>query len=187
VIIMPDGGYKSLNDKANIEKLKDFVKSGGRLIAIQDAVNTLAQTNDFGIKNKADETPNDSGYALLHKYENRERDFLPSNIPGAIYKVELDNTHPLAYGYDKTYYTLKLDANIYEFMKDGWNVGVFKESNYVAGFRGFKVGNKLKDGTLFGTTEMGNGSVVFLADNPLFRLFWENGKQLFCNAVFMPN
>ncbi len=187
VIIMPDGGYRSLNDKSNIEKIKDFVRGGGRLIAIQDAVNTLAQTNEFDIKNKTEEESSDSGYSALLKYENRERDFLPNNIPGAVYKVELDNTHPLAYGYDKDYYTLKLDANIYEFMKDGWNVGVLKKSNYVAGFRGFKVGNKLKDGTLFGVSEMGNGSVVFLADNPLFRLFWENGKQLFCNAVFMPN
>lgn len=187
VIIMPDGNYKSLNDKSNLEKLKEFIKSGGRLVAMQDAVAMLAQTNEFGLKNKVEEDAADSGYTLLHKYENRERDFLPNNIPGAIYKVELDNSHPLAYGYEKEYYTLKLDANIYEFMKDGWNVGILKKSNYVAGFRGFKVGNKLKDGTLFGNIEMGNGSFIFLADNPLFRLFWENGKQLFCNAVFMPN
>ncbi|MFY7964769.1 MAG: M14 family metallopeptidase [Chitinophagaceae bacterium] len=187
VIIMPEGNYKSLNDKANAEKLKDFVKAGGRLVAIQGAVNLLAQNGDFGIKNKAEKEDDkaDSGYAALKKYGNRERDDLPNNIPGAIYKVELDNTHPLAYGYGNTYYTLKQDANIYEFMKDGWNVGVLKNDNYVTGFTGFKVKNKLKDGTLFGVYEMGNGSVVFLADNPLFRLFWENGKQLFCNAVFM--
>jgi len=28
--------------------------------------------------------------------------------------------------------------------------------------------------------------LVILADNPLFRGFWENGKRLFDNAVFMP-
>jgi len=187
VIIMPEGNYKSLNDKANIEKLKDFVKSGGKLIAIQGAVNLLAQNGDFGIKNKADkeDEKTDSTYTALKKYGNKERDELPNNIPGAIYKVEMDNTHPLAYGYGNTYYTLKQDANIYEFMKEGWNVGVLKKDNYVAGFSGFKVKNKLKDGTLFGVYEMGNGSVVFLSDNPLFRLFWENGKMLFSNAVFM--
>jgi hypothetical protein len=187
VIIMPEGNYRSLNDKSNMEKLKEFVKDGGRLIAIQGAVNLLAQNGDFGIKNKADKEDDktDSNYSSLKKYGNREREDLGNNIPGAIYKVELDNTHPLAYGYTNTYYTLKQDANIYEFMKDGWNVGVLKKDNYVAGFSGFKVKNKLKDGTLFGVYEMGNGSIVFLADNPLFRLFWENGKMLFCNAVFM--
>lgn len=187
VIILPEGSYKSLDDKSNIEKLKQFIKAGGRLVAIQGAVNLLAQSGDFGIKNKSDKEEDkiDSTYGSLKKYSNREREDLPSNIPGAIYKVEMDNTHPLAYGYGNTYYTLKQDANIYEFMKDGWNVGVLKKDNYVAGFSGFKVKNKLKDGTLFGVSEMGNGSVVFLADNPLFRLFWENGKLLFCNAVFM--
>jgi hypothetical protein len=33
--------------------------------------------------------------------------------------------------------------------------------------------------------EMGNGAVTIFADDPIFRLFWENGKLLFCNAVFL--
>jgi hypothetical protein len=32
---------------------------------------------------------------------------------------------------------------------------------------------------------MGRGSVVYMVDDPLFRSFWENGKLLFSNAVFM--
>ncbi len=187
VIIMPDGYYKILKDKSAIEKIKDFVSDGGRLIAIQGAVNILAEQGDFGIKNKTDkdEDTDSSKYADLKKYGNREREDLPNNIPGAIYKVEMDNTHPLAYGYSSQYFTLKQDANIYEFMKDGWNVGVLKKDNYVTGFTGFKVKNKLKDGTLFGVYEMGKGSVVYLSDNPIFRLFWENGKLLLSNAVFL--
>jgi len=27
--------------------------------------------------------------------------------------------------------------------------------------------------------------VVYMADNPLFRGFWENGKLFFANAIFM--
>jgi hypothetical protein len=107
------------------------------------------------------------------------------NIPGSIFKVELDNSHPLAFGYGEFYYTLKQDDNIYEFFKDnGWNVGVIKKDNQVAGFVGSKVKEKLKDGLLFGVQNLGRGSVTYMADNPLFRNFWENGKLLFCNAVF---
>ena len=73
---------------------------------------------------------NKDEYVALKKYNNRDREYLHENIPGAIYKVELDNTHPLAYGYDNLYYTLKQDANIYEFLKEGWNVGVLKKDNY---------------------------------------------------------
>jgi hypothetical protein len=43
----------------------------------------------------------------------------------------------------------------------------------------------LNDGLLFGVQEIGDGSVVYLTENPLFRSFWENGKLLFSNAVFM--
>ena len=102
-----------------------------------------------------------------------------------MFKVELDNTHPLAYGYATSYYTLKLDGNIYDFFKEGgWNVGVIKKNNEVAGFVGAKVKEKLKDALLFGVQQMGSGTVTYLADNVLFRNFWENGKLMFCNAVF---
>ena len=108
-----------------------------------------------------------------------------NNTPGSIYKVELDNTHPLAFGYPDYYYTLKLSDNVYEFLKEGnWNVGVIKKNNQVAGFVGAKLKDKLKDGLVFGVQAMGEGTITYLADNVLFRNFWENGKLMFCNALF---
>ena len=74
---------------------------------------------------------------------------------------------------------------VYEFMKEGWNVGVIKKENQVAGFVGSLLQPKLKDGLLFGLLPMGNGAISFLADDVLFRNFWENGKLLLCNAVFL--
>jgi hypothetical protein len=38
---------------------------------------------------------------------------------------------------------------------------------------------------VFGVEDKGQGQVVYLVDNPLFRAFWENGKMVFANAVFM--
>jgi len=32
---------------------------------------------------------------------------------------------------------------------------------------------------------MGRGSIVYFADNPIFRSFWDNGKLLLTNAVFL--
>ncbi|MFT6871926.1 MAG: hypothetical protein ACJAVN_000931, partial [Roseivirga sp.] len=32
---------------------------------------------------------------------------------------------------------------------------------------------------------MGRGSMIYFADNPLFRAFWENGKMFVANAIFM--
>ena len=79
-----------------------------------------------------------------------------------------------------------MDTNIYEFIKDGgWNAGVLKTDNQVAGFVGSKLKKKLKAGLVFGVQDLGRGTVTYLSDNVLFRNFWENGKLMFCNAVFM--
>jgi hypothetical protein len=194
VLIMPDGNYRFLSDRGINDALKDWVSSGGRLIALESAVAQLAGA-DWGIKvkkgdddksDKDDKEDKKEDYKLLRRYENRERDFIPGFNPGSIYKVELDNSHPLAFGYDEAYYTLKQDNTIYEFFKElGWNVGVIKKDNQVAGFVGSKLKDKLKDGLLFGVQDVGRGNVIYLADDPLFRSFWENGKLLFSNAVFM--
>jgi hypothetical protein len=64
-------------------------------------------------------------------------------------------------------------------------VGVVKKDNYATGFVGAEAKKKIVDGLIFGVQDMGNGSVVYLSDDPLFRSFWESGKLLFSNAVFM--
>ena len=184
VLILPDGGYRILSDKATTDKLKDFVRSGGKLIAIDGAVSAMAGA-DWGIKLKEDKSEDKSEYANVKKYADRETQSLTNSIPGAIYKLELDNTHPLAFGYPDYYFTLKQDGSVFEFMKDGWNVGVMKKDAYVTGFTGSKLKPKLKDGVVFGVQNMGGGSVIYFTENPLFRNFWENGKLIFCNAVFL--
>ena len=184
VVILPNGMYKGLNDKATSDKLKDFVRGGGKLIALQNAMEQMA-AGDWGLKIKEDKSEDKSEYVALKKYENRERDQLPESIPGAIYKVQLDNTHPLAFGYPDTYFTLKQDATIFEYLKEGWNVGVLKKDNYITGFAGMKVKSKLKDAMVIGVQELGSGQVIYFADDPIFRSFWENGKLMLCNAVFL--
>ena len=184
VLIMPDGGYRNMSDKSTQDKLKDFVRGGGKIIAMENAVSVMANT-DWGIKSKESKTDAKSEDSSVKKYADRDKDYLTNSIPGAIYKIDLDNTHPLAFGYPEFYYTLKQDNVLYENLKDGWNVGVIKKDAYVTGFAGVKVKNKLKEGMLLGVQDMGAGSVVYLTEDVLFRNFWENGKLLFANAVFL--
>jgi Zinc carboxypeptidase len=190
VLIMPDGYYRILNEKPAADELKNWVQRGGRLIAFENAVSQLSSL-DWAIDkkkedDKKDEVKDKTKYELLKRYENRERDFLPGAIPGAVYKVDLDNSHPLGFGYPGYYFTLKQDDNIYEYFKErGWNVGVIKKESYVSGFAGSKTKLKLKDGLLFGVQDIGQGNIVYFADNPIFRSFWENGKLMIANAVFL--
>ena len=187
VLLLPDGNYKFLSDKDGAAELKTWVRQGGRVIAFENAVAQMA-AGEWGVKLKKAEEEDSSArktYAYLKKYENRERDGIVNNIPGAIYKVELDNSHPLAFGYPDYYFTLKQNSNMFEFMKEGWNVGVIKKETQVSGFVGSKAREKIKDGTVIGVSSMGNGTIVFFADDPIFRSFWENGKMLLANAVFL--
>jgi hypothetical protein len=192
VLIMPDGNYRFLKDKDAAAEIKVWVQQGGRIIAIDGAASQIAKA-EWGLKLKKDDDEDKKDdkkddrdvYNSLKRFENRERDGIANNIPGAIYKVELDNSHPLAFGYGNNYYSLKLGSDLYEFMKDGWNVGVIKKENQVSGFVGSKTREKIKDGTAIGVMPMGNGSIVFFADDPIFRNFWENGKMMLANAVFL--
>ena len=186
VLIMPDGNYSFLADKNSAEDLHDWVNKGGKVIAFENAVAQLSKL-DWAIKTKkTDEADKkDSTYTALRRYEDRERDPVASITAGSIYKVEIDNTHPLAFGYPNYYYTLKQDDNIYDFMKDGWNVGIVRKDEPVAGFVGYKLKPRLKDGLLFGVQNVGTGTITYFADDILFRNFWENGKLMFCNAVFL--
>ncbi|NCD69505.1 M14 metallopeptidase family protein [Mucilaginibacter agri] len=181
VAIFPDGNYNDLP----LDKLQGWIRDGGRLIALGDAVGALVGKGSFGIKRKEDKK-DDAKSKPIRTYEARNRDDLKSSVPGAIYKINLDNTHPLGFGYPNYYYTLKLSDDVYDFFGDeGWNVGTVKKDNYVSGFVGQKSKAKIVDGMLIGVESMGRGSVVYFVDDPLFRSFWENGKLMFSNAVFM--
>jgi hypothetical protein len=186
VLIIPDGSYKFLSSKDDASEIKSWVRAGGKLIVLENAAKQVSEL-DWGFKlKKAPEVKEDTAtmYDNVRMYADREKESVTNNIPGAIYKMQLDNTHPIGFGYPDFYYTLKLNDNVYEFLKDGWNVGVIKRTKPVSGFVGSKLQQTLKDGTLIGELPMGKGSVTFFADDPLFRSFWENGKMLFCNAVF---
>lgn len=193
VVILPNGNYQGLTEKNVADPLRNWVREGGRLIAMQNAVSQLAKM-EWGIRAKGEDADKkdddkdkkgDSGQPL-HHYGDRQREEATSSVPGSIYRVVLDNTHPLAFGYPGHYYTLKEDDHIYEYLKDGgWNVGVVGKDGYVSGFTGVKAKEKIKDGVVFGVQDMGRGAIIYMADDPLFRSFWENGKLLFCNAVFL--
>ncbi|RYY53996.1 MAG: zinc carboxypeptidase [Chitinophagaceae bacterium] len=187
VLVLPDGRYSFLNDKAAAAQFYAWIQAGGRVIALEGAVGQLANQDWSALKlRKGDDTTGKKDpYTALKAYDDRNTADLPDYTPGSIYKVEVDNTHPLMFGYPKYYYTLKQDALVYDFMKEDWNVGVIKKESQTAGFVGYKLKKKLKDGLVFGVQDAGRGTVTYITDDILFRNFWENGKLMFCNALFL--
>ncbi|RYY60067.1 MAG: zinc carboxypeptidase [Chitinophagaceae bacterium] len=187
VLVMPDGNYRFLSDKTAAAQFYSWIQAGGRVVALEGAVGQLSGQEWSALKvRKADDTTGKKDpYVALKAFDNRDKADLPDYTPGSIYKIDVDNTHPLMFGYPDYYYTLKQDAVIYDFMKDEWNVGVIKKESQTAGFVGYKLKKKLKDGLVFGVQNEGRGTVTYITDDILFRNFWENGKLMFCNALFL--
>lgn len=195
VLILPDGNYSFLDDEKSADNLKSWIRNGGKVIALESAVSQLSSQKwsalkkedaekDSADKKKKEEKENP--YEALKVYANRERDELTDYTPGSIYKVDVDNTHPLMFGYPDYYYTLKMSPDVYKYMEEnGWNVGYLKKDNYVTGYVGHKLTDKLKDGLLFGVQDLGRGVIVYITDDIIFRNFWQTGKLMLCNAVFL--
>jgi hypothetical protein len=184
VLIAADGGFKILSDKESA--IKNWVKEGGRLIALESAVSQLA-SGDWNIKLKKDneEADQDCTAEDLKRFEDRERTAVSTNTPGAIYQIKLDDSHPLAFGYPNFYFLLKMNSNVLAFNKDVWNVGTIGNQGHISGFVGAEVKHKIQDGTLIAAQDFGKGSIICFTDNIIFRDFWHNGKLLMVNAAFM--
>lgn len=182
VLILPDGNYSAiLNDKM-LNALQEWIKKGGKLIAMEDANEAFLNKSGFDIskKNSASKKTSDP----FKKFGDKEREESSYSSPGSMYQVSLDATHPLAFGCSKEYFSIVRNAYNIDYLTDGWNVGYLSETGYKAGFVGNKATEKLKNTLIMGVQEMGQGQIVYLMDDPLFRGMLYNGKILFSNAVF---
>jgi len=187
VLILPSGYYSDALDDERMEDIKEWIRSGGKLIAVQGANSLLAGKDGFSLKRKKDEAENGDTEpgSVLEDYGNQQRENISSFNAGSIFEITMETDHPLAFGYDESYFSLKLDSDAYAYLEDGWNVGVAKEDAHMSGFVGHEAKKDLENTLTFGVQSMGSGSVIYMVDNPLFRAFWYNGKLLFGNAVFM--
>ena len=184
-LIIPEGYYGRQLNERNMEMLNDWLSKGGNMIVIGRAAQSFEGRDGFGLKSKENK-PEESDPLL--PYDKRERESAKNLITGAIFKIKLDNSHPLAFGYDEDYFSLKLDSMSYDYLQTGYNVGYLTENTQKAsGFAGSKALKSMSKTLVFGEESHGRGSVIYMIDNPLFRSFWENGKLLLSNAIFFVN
>jgi len=194
VIIVPPGNYRMF-DEEQLNSLSEWVSGGGRLIVTAQALNSFADKKGFALKKYATDEAKKAAEKVeqaekksneLIRYDEAERKELSTSIFGAIYKVTLDPSHPLAFGLGGSYYSLKTTSLHFDYLQSGWNVGTLRgKVKPLMGFAGYKANEQLKDSMVFGVEDKGRGQVIYLVDNPMFRSFWENGKMLFSNAVFV--
>lgn len=189
ILIMPNGYYGSVLNDANMDKLKDWVRAGGKVIAIDGALRSFAGKEDFSLKFKDSDSVNDGNDKKdnLIPYANREREYANNLITGAIFKTKVDHTHPMAFGYGDHYFTLKLGSSAYSLLDSGYNVAHLDSTKVYSGFAGKEALKSLDQTFVFGEEPMGRGCFIYMVDNSLFRSFWENGKLFLVNSIFFVN
>ena len=213
VLIFPNGSYGFLKTEipssAQVKKetgasllikpspppeLLKWVQNGGRMIIIGSAIEKFVDQKGYGLVKYESETAKKEAKKIAEKeklsdrnkkYGDRKRKRLIDSAYGSIVKIQMDNSHPLAFGYNEIYFNLKLEKKLYPLLPKGWNVGILKNSSsHISGFMGNRIKKKINNNLIFGVQDVKKGRIIYIADNPLFRSFWYNSKVLFGNAVF---
>ncbi|WP_040560001.1 M14 metallopeptidase family protein [Kordia algicida OT-1] len=185
VLVLPDGNYKEVFNNKQLQVLKNWISRGGKVIAMKGALRTFEGKEGFGLTKKEREKEDKKNEII--SYAKSERKNISNYITGAIFKTKVDTTHPLGFGYNDSYFTLKLGSDAYDYLKKGYTVTYLEDNNVVSGFAGYKAAKNIKNTLVFGEQRIEKGSVIYMVDNPMFRAFWENGKLFFANAIFMVN
>ena len=193
-LVLPSGFYGRMLNEGRMSELKTWIRGGGRVIAIDRAVGAFSGKDGFTLKTYASDSDRNANKKsdeekesdALIPYAQRGTKFDDYRLPGAIFKLKVDATHPLGFGYPGHYFTLKNNSSRYAYLPNGWNVGIIEDANaHVTGVAGKKVKESLAKSMVFGVENLGGGAMIYMADNPLFRAFWENGKLFMANALFM--
>ncbi len=196
VVILPDGSYGSALGKAGMERLRDWVRGGGALVAIGSAARLLEES-DLGLRTPADAPEAGKELAVADTAlgasaapgpftsPSAQGNRRPVWVPGAIARGALDPSHWLRWGYQGDALAVMVPDAFLRPSKDGENVVVFDGDDVVlAGFTWPGNTDRHLDGTAWATVDRaGRGRVVAFAGNPLFRGFWRGTAMLFANAV----
>ncbi len=193
VLIIPEGDASIFMDEGTKTTLQTWISNGGKIIAIGASAAGFTTDQGYALKVKSIDESKEGDAEEVHehphiKYNEQEREYIKQTITGAIFRCTVDHTNPLAFGYSGDYFTLKLSADGYDCFSNASNVVTLPEKpELIAGFAGCEALKKQPKTLVIGQENIGNGCIIYMIDNPLFRGFWENGKLFMANAIFLSN
>jgi Zinc carboxypeptidase len=179
-IVMVGGNYSEINK----DKLKGWVQAGGNLILLEEAVSWASQNGINNVTIKKIKSPVDSTHRL--PYIQQEQINGAQQMNGTIFEAMIDNTHPLAYGYNsKTVSMFKGNKVFMEKSKNPYATPFYFGSNPLqSGYLSAENLAAIKNSASVIVNTIGNGRVINIGDNPNFRGFWLGGTKLMMNAIF---
>ena len=180
-------GMYSLLDKATIEKIKSWVQNGNTIVAIKGGAE-WAIKNGFTKENI--QQPDTSKQSITRRDFDRATEIeVAKALGGSIFKVDLDTTHPIGFGY--TTRKIAVYKNSLTFFQNSKNpystVAQYLADPLVGGYVHPTTMKKIKGSAAVLVGSEGMGRVIMFADEPNFRGTWYGTNKLFLNAVFYGN
>ncbi|WP_339727090.1 M14 metallopeptidase family protein [Maribacter stanieri] len=184
-MVMVSGKY-NLTEK-QISKIKDWTSKGNTLITIGTASKWAVEKKL--VKEKLTKTEKDSTQIAVRKpYVDARENIGKESLGGVILNVDLDITHPLAYGYrDSNIPVYKNNSVWLTPSKNSYaTIAKYTKNPHIDGFITEKnmQENILNSASLI-VSKLGSGRVVLFADNPNFRGSWYGTNRLFLNALIL--
>jgi hypothetical protein len=195
VIILPPGSYAGPLGMAGLNRLRDWVRGGGALLALGSATRILDH-EEFGLREvvedlegeglmAADTTLSPTAEPGPIPSPGAAGQDRPEDVPGAIALGTLDPLHWLRWGYHRDELAVPVPGTFLPLSKEGANVVVFEgEDPILSGFTWPGNTTTFLPGTAWATVDRaGRGHVIAFAENPLFRGFWRGPAMLFVNGI----
>ncbi len=186
-LVMVTGSYHQLDSSAR-QGIKRWIAKGNTLITIRGA--SAWAVNQKLVKEGLvkPEEPEDKAPTARSAYGNAREELGREQVGGAIFKVSLDLTHPLAFGYRQSELPVYRNSNVW--LKPSENayctVADYTADPHIDGFITEKNMNEfLVPSASLIVSGVGSGRVILFADNPNFRGSWYGTNRLFLNAVFL--
>ncbi len=197
VLVMVSGSYDQL-DSAKRQKISAWAAKGNTLITTRTASSwaikqklvkeSLIKKEDKN-KDKKDEDKKEEPVKRL-PYVDAPENIGKSRIGGAIFEVDLDITHPLAFGYHNNRLPVYRNSTVWLApSKNAYaTVARYTADPHIDGFITKKnLNDFLIPSAALIISPMGRGRAVLFADNPNFRGSWYGTNRLFLNALFFGN
>ncbi len=185
-LVMVSGNY-NLNTK-QLNKIKDWISKGNTLITIGSASKWAIDKKL--VKEKLTEGPkkDSTAVAVRKPYVDAPENLGKESVGGAIFKVDLDLTHPLAFGYRDPQIPVYKNNSVWlaPSKNEYATVAKYAKDPHIDGFITKKnMEGFLKPSASLLVSKVGRGRVVLFADNPNFRGSWYGTNRLFLNALFL--
>jgi hypothetical protein len=184
VLLLPGGSYSHLNAAAQ-ERIKEWVKEGGTLVAWSDALRFLDKLKITELNFEKPFRIDSAKYSYADRPKARGAQF----VGGAIFNIELDRTHPLAYGYEQDYLPVFKGGDLVIGDSKGYHKNPFwyTADPLLSGYVSKENLARIKNSPAVAVSSFGEGKVIALVDNPNFRAFWYGTNRLMMNAIFWGN